>query len=397
MAFKRISKVVWLVSLVSLCNDFSSEMLYPIIPLYLQQTGFGTWAIGVLEGFAELIAGFSKIAFGKLSDHTNRRLPFIQLGYALSVFSRPLIGLSSYLGVIFLARSADRIGKGIRTGARDALLADEADPEHRAEIFGFHRSMDTLGAVLGPLAALLFLHQFPEQYRWLFFIAFIPGIISLFFTTRIKEKTTHEAKPNQATFKLPWKDYWNYYKLAPTSYKNWLIVLFFFALVNSSDMFLLLRAKQFGFSDSGILQLYIGFNLFYALFSYPIGRLTKSWNLLVVFRIGLLLYAGTYLFLSTSIPSKSPLFVWTAFALYGLFYGSTQGIVKTILVNLTSSKSKASAIGLYEGLNSIGLLCSNIMFGLLWYQWGAEIALALSGFIVLLICFLLTLRKSLFI
>ena len=163
-------------------------MLYPIIPLYLKQIGYGSLIIGILEGMAECTAGLSKIYMGSLSDKFQKRLPFIQMGYALSILSRPLIGISNYLSLIFSARAIDRAGKGIRTGARDALLAEEATPITKAQVFGLHRSMDTLGAVLGPLFALVFLYFYPEKYKLLFLISIIPGIFSIAFTFLIKEK-----------------------------------------------------------------------------------------------------------------------------------------------------------------------------------------------------------------
>ena len=186
--FKKITRTVWLLSLVSLMNDFSSEMLYPIIPLFLTQIGYSTLLIGILEGFADLVAGLGKIYMGSVSDSFNRRLPFINLGYSLSVISRPLIGLTTFISLIFLGRGLDKVGKGIRTGARDALLADESDEKNRAEIFGFHRSMDTIGAILGPLVAIIYLSYHPGDYKTIFLITILPGIIAVLISFLIKEK-----------------------------------------------------------------------------------------------------------------------------------------------------------------------------------------------------------------
>ena len=177
---KYITRTVWVLSIISLLNDAASEMLYPIMPIYLESIGFSIVLIGILEGIAEAIAGLSKGYFGKLSDYTARRKPFVQLGYALSAISKPMIGLLPYVGWVFAARSLDRIGKGIRTGARDALLSDEATPETKGKIFGLHRSMDTFGAVLGPSIALVYLYFYPGKYVNLFIIALIPGILTVF-------------------------------------------------------------------------------------------------------------------------------------------------------------------------------------------------------------------------
>jgi sugar phosphate permease len=157
---KSITRTVWILSIVSLLTDTASEMLYPIMPIYLKTIGFSIVLIGVLEGMAEATAGLSKGYFGKLSDISGRRVPFVQMGYALSAISKPMMALFTAPLWIVFARTLDRLGKGIRTGARDALLSDEATPETKAKVFGFHRSMDTFGAVIGPLystALLVFL------------------------------------------------------------------------------------------------------------------------------------------------------------------------------------------------------------------------------------------------
>jgi len=167
----------------------ASEMLYPIMPIYLKSIGFSVVLIGVLEGVAEATAGLSKGYFGKLSDTTNRRAPFVQIGYALSALSKPMMGFSVYPFWIFMARTVDRFGEGIRTGARDALLSEEATPATKATIFGFHRSMDTFGAVLGPLFALLYLYFYPQDYKTLFFIAFVPGLLAVLASFVLKDKT----------------------------------------------------------------------------------------------------------------------------------------------------------------------------------------------------------------
>src|SRR3954454_7244640 len=172
---KVISRTVLILSMVSLFTDMASEMLYPVMPIYLKTIGFSIVLIGVLEGVAEATAGLSKGYFGKRSDAAQRRVPFVQLGYALSAISKPMMGIFIYPIWIFFARTIDRLGKGIRTGARDALLSDEATPATKGKVFGFHRSMDTVGAVIGPSLALAYLYCYPGQYKILFYIAFFPG------------------------------------------------------------------------------------------------------------------------------------------------------------------------------------------------------------------------------
>ena len=187
----QITRAVWILSLVSFFTDLASEMLYPVMPIYLKEIGFSILLIGILEGIAEGIAGLSKGYFGKLSDVKGKRVPFVRVGYSFSAISKPMMAIFTWPLWIFLARTIDRFGKGIRTGARDALLSDEATPETKGKVFGFHRSMDTFGAVFGPLTALTFLHFFPKNYKILFFVAFVPGLIAIFFTFLIKEQKKH--------------------------------------------------------------------------------------------------------------------------------------------------------------------------------------------------------------
>jgi sugar phosphate permease len=178
---KYITRTICILLFISLFTDTASEMLYPIMPIYLKSIGFSIVLIGILEGVAEATAGLSKGYFGKFSDSSGKRIPFVQIGYAFSAISKPMMAIFIYSLWIFLSRTVDRFGKGIRTGARDAILSDEATPQTKGKVFGFHRSMDTLGAVLGPSFALLYLNYHPHDYRNLFFIAFIPGMLAVFY------------------------------------------------------------------------------------------------------------------------------------------------------------------------------------------------------------------------
>ena len=185
---KILTKTILLVSFVSLFTDIASEMLYPIMPVYLRSIGFSVLLIGILEGVAEATAGLSKGYFGNLSDIRQKRVPFVRWGYILSAFSKPMMALFIFPVWIFFARTLDRFGKGIRTSARDAMLSDETTQEHKGRVFGFHRSMDTIGAAIGPVFALIFLYFYPEQYKWLFFIAFLPGVVAVSLTYFLKRK-----------------------------------------------------------------------------------------------------------------------------------------------------------------------------------------------------------------
>ncbi len=355
-------------------------MIYPILPLYLAQIGYGGLFIGILEGIAELIAGLTKIYTGSLSDSMQRRLPFVNIGYALSVVSRPIIALTKITGIIFLGRGLDKIGKGIRTSARDALLADECRPENRAEVFGFHRSMDTIGAILGPLVAMAYLYYHPEDYKTIFFISLLPGVIVVALTFCIKEKRIDTNNQGKSNYSI--KKNFSFYKIAPKPYLTLLVFVFLFALINSSDMFLLLRAKESGLSESEVLMLYILFNLIFAISAFPLGKIADRMNKITILSLGLGMYAFAYLLMALQPFGIS---IYIAFCLYGLYYAFTQGIIKVLLLERVSSEYKSNAIGFYDGINSLVLLLANALAGIIWYQFGAAIMLAGTGLMAALL------------
>jgi MFS family permease len=376
---KTITRTVLILSLVSLFTDVSSEMLYPVIPIYLGSIHFSVLLIGVLEGFAEAVAGLSKGYFGKLSDNLGRRLPFVQLGYSLSALSKPMMALFTLPAWIFSARSLDRLGKGIRTSARDALLSDEATPETKGKVFGFHRGMDTLGAVIGPGIALLYLYFYPDQYKTLFYIAFIPGVISIGFTFFIKEKkrVSSDKKPRTRFF-----DFIKYWKTAPGTYRKLLIGLLLFALFNSSDMFLILKIKASGLSDSAAIGVYIFYNLVYAIFSYPLGKLGDRIGLKKVFIMGLVMFAIVYFGMGLT----NDLYVFFAlFFIYGVFSAATEGISKAWISNISDKKDTATAIGTYTSFQSICTLVASSIAGLVWFRFGATALFITVGVVTVLI------------
>jgi sugar phosphate permease len=247
---KAISRTIWILGLISLFTDMASEMLYPVMPIYLKSIGFSIVLIGVLEGVAEATAGLSKGYFGMRSDQLGRRAPFVQWGYSLSAISKPMMAMFIAPLWIFFARTIDRLGKGIRTGARDALLNDEATPATKGRVFGFHRSMDTMGAVLGPALALVYLYFRPGDYVPLFFIAFAPGVLAILLSFLLKESRKTVAAPPKSFSFFAFLRYW---RESPAAYRKLTAGLLFFALFNSSDVFLLLQAKNAGLSDTGTI------------------------------------------------------------------------------------------------------------------------------------------------
>ena len=374
-----ITRNIWILSLVSLFTDVASEMLYPVMPVYLKSIGYSIIFIGVLEGFAEATAGLSKGYFGNLSDRLGRRLPFVQAGYALSALSKPLMVVFIQPLWIFFARAADRLGKGVRTAARDAMLSDEATPETKGRVFGFHRSMDTLGAVAGPALALIFLYRYPGAYKTLFLLAFVPGMLAVAFTLLIREKRIVQA---EQPVKPGFWDFLHYWKRSPAQYRQLAGALLIFTLFNSSDVFLLLKMKEGGLSDSAVIGVYIFYNLVYALASYPLGILADRTGLNRVFAGGLFLFAVVYAGMAFF---TSRVVFLVLFFLYGLYAAATEGVAKAWISNICDKKDTATAIGTYTAFQSVCTLFASSLAGIIWYSAGAGVAFLLSAGVAVLV------------
>jgi MFS family permease len=381
MKTKIITRTIWLLSLVSLFTDMASEMLYPVMPVFLKSIGFSVLLIGVLEGFAEAVAGLSKGYFGKRSDITGKRLPFVQLGYALSAISKPMMAVFIYPLWIFFARTIDRLGKGIRTGARDALLSDECVKENKGKVFGFHRSLDTMGAVLGPAIALAYLYYYPGNYKTLFIIAFFPGVFAILLTLFINEKKKVRDRDVLLT-KWNFLSIFSYWKNSPGEYKKLLVGLLLFAAFNSSDVFLLLRMKESGLSDTAVIGVYIFYNLIFALLAYPIGILADKLGLKKIFLAGLFVFAIVY---SGFAVNSNLIIFFVLFFLYGVYAAATEGISKAWISTIVSKNETATAIGTYSGLQSICALLASSLTGFLWYSFGSVITFTITACTTLLV------------
>lgn len=374
-----ITRTVWILSLISMFADVASEMLYPVIPVYLRNIGFSVLLIGILEGVAEATAGLSKGFFGNWSDHTGKRMPFVRLGYLLSALSKPMMVLLKFPLWIFFARTTDRLGKGLRTAPRDALLSAEATPETKASVFSFHRGWDTLGAVFGPMIALIYLSLYPGKLTTLFYLAFIPGVIAVFCTFLIREKPFPPQKERSHT---GFFSYFRYWKKAPSGYRKLLIPLIGFALFNSSDMLLILKVKETTGSENNAVMAYIFFNLVYALSSYPMGLLADRINMKKVFLVGLLLFSATYFGMS-QIGSMTGFYV--IFGIYGIYMAATEGISKAWITNMVKKEETATAVGLFASLQSISLMIASTVAGLIWTRAGASPAFLLTAVVSLLV------------
>jgi len=391
-----LTRTVWVLALVSLFTDMASEMLYPIMPVFLKSIGFSVLLIGVLEGVAEATAGLSKGYFGKWSDRAGRRLPFVQVGYALSAISKPMMAAFVWPLWIFFARTVDRLGKGVRTGARDALLSDEATAATKGRVFGFHRAMDTLGAVLGPALALLYLHWYPEEYKTLFLLAFVPGLLAIGATFFIREKVLHRGdaktrKKNRKDEKTPrlrvsavknraaavnFFEFARYWKQSRPEYRQLVGGLLVFALFNSSDVFLLLKIREAGMSDADVIGAYIFYNLVYAATAFPLGILADRLGMRRVFVAGLLVFALVYAGMAFA---NTPVVAYVLFFLYGIYAAATEGVAKAWISNICEKENTATAIGTYTAFQSLCALLASSLTGAVWYWFGAGAAFGMSA------------------
>jgi MFS family permease len=394
-----ITRTVWILSIVSLLADIASEMLYPVIPVYLKEIGFSVFLIGLLEGVVNFTAGISKGYFGKLSDEKGLRLPFVKLGYFLSAVSKPLIAFFTNIVWIFLARTTDRLGKGIRTAARDALLSAEATKETKARVFGFHRSMDTVGAAIGPVLALIYLAIYPGAYKNMFMLAFIPGILSVLIIFFLKEK----KQPVSTLGKGNFFSFLKYWTIAGKDFKRIVPALLIFALFNSSDIFLLLVTKQaigsqeihfngFRFNaDSITIAAYVFYNLVYASVSYPAGMLADKIGFRSVVITGMAMFGFVYggFAFNPSIPV-----IFFLFALYGFYAAFTEGVIKAWITNLAGQHDTATAIGFYTSGESIAALFASILAGAIWTGLGSGFTFIISAAVALFVAFYLLITRK---
>jgi len=369
----KISRTVWVLSIISLLTDVASEMLYPVMPIYLKSIGFSALIIGLLEGFAEATAGFSKGYFGNLSDRLNKKVPFVRFGYFLSAISKPMLAAFTFPLWVFMARGFDRLGKGIRTSARDSILSAEATKETKARIFGLHRAMDTAGAMIGPIAALIFLYYYPDNFVPLFLIAFIPGMFGVVLTYFIKEKKIEGVA---SVSKKGFFGFLSYWKISSKEYKKLVIGLLFFTLINSSDVFLLLLIKFIGYTNTEVITVYIFYNFVYALVSYPMGIFADKLGVKNVFTVGLLMFAIVYGGMAM-MPSLPVIFI--LFFFYGIYAASTESISKAWISNISNKQDVATAIGFYTSFGSLFTMLASVLAGFLWSTFNPSVTFAVSA------------------
>jgi len=371
MKLSKLPRQVILLGLISLFTDMASEMLYPVTPIFLSGVLEASMAIiGLIEGLAELTAGFLKGYFGFLSDKLGKRSIFVVLGYSLSALSKPLPGLLPRTIVVLTSRVTDRIGKGIRTSPRDALLGSYSDSDNSGAIFGFHRGMDTLGAVIGPLIALLLLNIYSNNFRLVFLIAFIPSLGAIAVSLLIKDRKLKIAQRSRTLLPI------RFWKEAPKDYKILTILFTLFSLVNSSDVFLILRSKDISHSTSLAILVYVFYNLVYASASYPAGIFADKFGKKNIFIAGLLIFSGVYMGFGFS---SSIVIIWGLFFFYGMYAAFSEGILKAWVSDLVPDSKRASAIGLITMLSSFSIMLGSVVTGILWDKFGAAVPFLISG------------------
>jgi MFS family permease len=380
-ALRRLPTNVWLIGVISLLNDTASDMLCPLIPLYLSSVLMaGPKALGIIEGMAEVTSSMLKLVSGIWVDRTNRAQPWIIWGYALAGFSRPLLAITnSWPGVLGI-RMLDRVGKGLRSSPRDALLAASVPPENRGLAFGLHRAMDNAGAVLGPILAAVLLGS-GFKIRDLFLISIVPAILCIGMSLLIREPKGALDIVKRNNFS------WNFSQL-PINFKRYLLAVVVFSLGNSSNMFLLLRAKELGLPESQVPLAWAVISAIAMLFSTPLAALSDKFGRIRSIAVGWLAYAVFYLSLGFLNPGNATI-LFGLFAFYGLFLAATEGVEKALVADLAPTNLVGTAYGWFNLASGIMLLPASIVFGWLYENAGATVAFGFSSGCSLIATFLL--------
>ncbi|HEY0099362.1 MAG TPA: MFS transporter [Pyrinomonadaceae bacterium] len=419
--YRRLPRNVLVISLVSFLNDASSEIIYPLLPVFLSATlGASPAIIGLIEGGAESVSSFLKLFAGYFSDRSGRRKAPVVFGYALASIARPLLGFATSWPQVFAVRFVDRVGKGIRSAPRDAMIADSAAPTERGLAFGFHRAMDHLGAVAGPLLAYVLVAYIaiddnaitPGEYRLIFLAASVPALaavlVAAFVIRETRRKGSAEARRGQAApdgenarrarsnfeperapaanLTTPPKPPRFSLSGFDRNFKRFLIIIALFTLSNSSDAFLLLRARDVGIATANLPLLWAALHAVKVLSSLVGGDLSDRLGRKTLIVTGWLFYAAVYLgfaFVSTVAG------VLTLFLIYGIYFGLVEGAEKALVADLVPADKRGTAYGLYNLAFSITVWPASLLMGALWSWRGAGVAFIASACIGTLAALLL--------
>jgi MFS family permease len=385
---KKVPKGILILGLVSFFTDLSSEMIYPLLPVFLSGVlGAGAIALGLIEGTAESTAAFAKVASGFWTDITGRRKPFIFGGYGISGLARPLIAFASGWPFVLLMRFLDRMGKGIRTSPRDALVADITQPGQRGAAFGLHRAMDHAGSVAGPLVAAALLGFSAISLRHVFLLAAIPAvfvmtIIILF--VRESPAATAPKSPGHLHIHSDWKELGG-------NFKYFLAALLLFTLGNSTDAFLILRLSNAGVPASYIAMLWAAHNVIKMVSTYAGGRLADGFGSRKLIISGWVFYALVY---AAFAVSRTPTLLIPTFLLYGIYFGLSEPSEKSLVADIVPLNLRGSAFGYYHFVSGLGALPASLLFGFLWHVFSAQAAFFAGAALAMLAAVLLQISGS---
>jgi len=378
-ALRALPRSVWLLGFISLMNDASSEMIYPLLPLFVAGTlGAGPRVLGLIEGLAEATSSLLKLASGVWSDRTRQAKPFVVAGYGVAGLARTLIAAATGWWFVLLCRLADRVGKGLRSSPRDAMLGRSVVASQRGLAFGFHRAMDNAGAVLGPLIAAALLGAGLEL-RTVFWCAAIPAVLVFIATLQLREVEA-EAVVQAPRFNWHLREF-------PPVFRRYLVVLGLFMLGNSSNLFLLMRVRDFGLPQEQIPLLWAMMSGVAAVFLTPLSALSDRFGRRRLIVLGWIAYAAIYLVLGWD--GVRPWGVWTLFAAYGLFMAATEGAEKALVADLVSREQLGTAFGWYHLTLGVTLLPASLLFGALWESMSPFFAFAFGAACALLAAVLL--------
>jgi MFS family permease len=363
-----LTRNVRVLSAVSFLQDTASELLYPLLPIYLTTVlGAPPAVVGAIEGVAEGAASVTKLAVGPLGDRYAKR-PLIATGYGMAALGKVIVAAAGAWPGVLTGRVVDRLGKGIRGAPRDALLVDGIESGERGRVFGFHRAMDTLGAVVGPLLGLAGYELLDHQIAPLLYIAIIPAVLSVLLIFLVREKPRTGPRPPRQPLFSGFRD-------LPRRFWRVTAVVIGFGLVNFPDALLLLRLNEIGFGVAEVILAYVAYNVVYALASFPAGALADRLPHSVVFGVGLLFFAVAYLGLGLT---TEPLWAWILIGVYGIFTACTDGVGKAWVSSLVGSGRQTTAQGVFQGGSGLAILVAGVWAGLLWGADG-RLPLLISG------------------
>jgi len=363
-----LTRNVRVLSAVSFLQDAASELLYPLLPIYLTVVlGAPPSVVGAIEGAAEGAASITKLAVGPLGDRYAKR-PLIATGYGLAALGKVIVAVAGAWPGVLAGRVVDRLGKGIRGAPRDALLVEDVESGERGRVFGFHRTMDTLGAVVGPLLGLAGYELLDHQIAPLLYIAIVPAVLSVLLILLVREKPRTGPRPPRQPIFSGFRD-------LPRRFWRVTAVVVGFGLINFPDALLLLRLNEIGFGVVEVILAYVTYNLVYALGSYPAGLLADRLPRSVVFGIGLVFFAIGYLGLGLT---TDRLTAWLLLGCYGLFAACTDGVGKAWISSMVGTERQATAQGVFQGFSGVAILIAGVWAGLFWGADG-RLPLLVSG------------------